>query len=278
MKMIKNLLLIVAFLFFFSCSSDDSTPQNRVSNISTEQGNKNSNKLIVYMQGGPDYTLDPIDNLIEGSNTQDVLWVNVHQIQTSKPELFQSADITFDEAKEYASTNASNVDNVVKYYKEKGKKVYLVSVSYGSFVAADYVARFGVSDIEKALLLVGRLDMDEDLWKTFSVGNEGIFLYDLEGNVSITTENVTSIPDRNKNKLAAALGYKRYTQLWKDVSGLNKIAFVWGSKDERTGRLTESELEFIESKNIGVFKIEEATHNEAALEGLINLNNLFDIN
>jgi hypothetical protein len=277
MKMIKNLFPALAFLFLIGCSSDDSTPINRVSDISIEYGNKNSNDVIVYMQGGPDYTLDPINNLIEGSNTQNVLWVNVHQIQTSKPELFQSTEITFDQAKDYANVNALNVDAVVKYYKEKGKKVYLVSVSYGSFVAADYVSRFGVGDIEKALLLVGRLDLDEDLWKNFSLGNEGIFLYDAQGNVSITNEITESIPDRNNNKLAAALGHKRFTQLWANVSGLDKIAFVWGSRDERTGRLTESEIEFLESKSVGVFEVEGGTHEETAIQGAVNLKDLFDL-
>ena len=285
-RKIKICFVFVLALFVTSCSADDdikgtsnsaNSTSSDISSISEEYGNIESNNVIVFLQGGPEYTLGSITNLIEGSETQSELWVNVHQVQTRDPNLFETNEISFDEAKEYAKVNAENVDKVITHFKNQGKTVYLVSVSYGSFIAADYIARFGVNNIEKAMLIAGRLDLDDALWTNFSQGDEGIFEYDSNGNASLVLESAIGAGERNKNKLAAALGYKRYTELWSNLPMLSKIGFVWGTRDERTGRLTQVEKDFLLSKNAQILQVDGATHQEAALEGASNIRSFFEL-
>jgi hypothetical protein len=234
-------------------------------NMGYSFGNPESNIVIINTQGGPEislYTNEFKKIFIEegGVNPEKTFVVNVHQTQTLKPEKFINEEISFEQAKEYDKENIKILANIIKYFKSQDKKVILVGMSYGAFMVQDLLSEYG--DIaDKYLISVGRLDMPEKVWKIFSKGNQAEFK---NGTEVITynseqyyekSEDINFV-DSNMGKLAAGLGYKRYTELLKDVN-LSNVVYIYGENDEAVGRLTQKEIDFLKSKNVYVISGKE---------------------
>ncbi|MEO6176414.1 MAG: hypothetical protein ABIP27_14780 [Flavobacterium circumlabens] len=281
-KNILKLMMISISLFVVSCNKDDNNdrekehPLSEIQGISRSTGDQNSNIVVVNMQGGPLYELMDTAETIDFANAKNALWVDVQQIQTLNPALF-NLDISFADAKTRATANAENVDKVVSYYKSKGKTVCLVGVSYGAFVAEDYIARYGTSNISKALIVAGRLDMENEFWEKFSQGYDGEYVYGADGKFTYKFVENKTAKDRNLGRLAGALGYKRFTKLWENVNGLDKIIYYYGTKDEKVGKLTTAETDFLVSKKVTVFSVPDGTHDDTGSAAISKLKEHFQI-
>ncbi|RUT72193.1 hypothetical protein D0817_00820 [Flavobacterium cupreum] len=280
---ILKLMMISISLFLVSCNKDDDDKDreknytlSEVQAIARITGNQSSNIVVVNMQGGPLYELNDTAQMIDFADAKNALWVDVQQIQTLNPDWFNK-DISFAEAKTKAGTNAENVDKVVSYYKSKGKTVCLVGVSYGAFVAQDYIARYGTSKISKALIVAGRLEMENEFWEKFSEGYDGEYVYGADGKVTCTFIENKTAKDRNLGRLAAALGCKRFTALWENVKGLDKIMYYYGTKDEKVGNFTAEEIKFLVSKKVQLFSVPEGNHDDTSGAGVSKLKEYFQI-
>ena len=232
-------------------------------------GNSASDTVVINAQGGPvtwlfDSDFEDIFINEMGLNPEEVFIVNVHQTQTLFPDIFTTKEISFEEAKEYDKRSVDELSKVVDYFKSQGKEVYLVGISFGSFIVQDLLARHG--DIaDKYAIVVGRLDMTEEVWRAFSLGNYVGF----EDGVNVIPFNSSqagmdgggSVEDKNMAKIAAGLGYKRYTELLKDIDFSN-LTYVYAKSDEQVGRLTEREINFLESKGAQVFSV-DGGHDDA---------------
>jgi len=227
-------------------------------------GNPDADLVILNAQGGPEielYTDEFMDIFTKHGkiDPDKVLCMNVHQIQTLKPNLFTDEGITFDRAKMYDKQNTKMLADAVKYFKSQNKKVILIGMSYGAFMVEDVLAKYGYI-ADKYLISVGRLDMPEEIWKEFSKGNQIEFIDGINFSEVTKTNDST---EANMRKLAAGYGYKRYTELLKDVD-MSNIVYIFGSNDEAVGRLTESEIEFLENKKAKIIKGQEG-HMETML-------------
>ncbi len=105
----KMLLLVVAVCCLTACNEKDTldnptTDVKQIAKLVTFHGNRNSNTVIINTQGGPETALDERtlgDILTKAGIKDQSLVVNVHQVQTAKPSLFTSREISFDQAKKY---------------------------------------------------------------------------------------------------------------------------------------------------------------------------------
>jgi len=222
---------------------------------------------------------DELNDIIMESGSEAAFYVNVHQEQTKNPTPFIEADITFEQAKETNLKSDEHLKRVVDFFKkQKDKKVYVLGISFGAFMTQELIATHGTDIADGFLITVGRLDIDEELWKTFSEGNFAYFVYDENGDYFIESAGEGPNPEgRNTARLAAGLGYNRYTKKLDPITDLSKITYVYGTKDDAVGRLSEQEVQFLKSKNARVVAAEGGDHGGGIDKAIEILNQTFGI-
>ncbi len=248
--------------------------------VSSFQGNRESSIVIVNTQGGPVTTTedDFVTEIMNNTETTNVLWVNVHQAQTAYPPLFTNTDISFEQAKTYDAESIEKLKTVITYFKEeRNKTVYVLGISFGAFMTQELIATHGIDVADKYLIMVGRLNIEEELWMAFSNGQGGGYTYNEEGNPTIVIEDLDELEDRNMSRLAAGLGYNRYITKLNDISSLSKITYVFGDRDEQVGPLTTEEATFLINKGASVLFVENGDHSESIDAGLVELKSIFDL-
>ena len=255
-------IILLIFMTSYSCKKKESKKEPKVNTNTTLtitkeikdllyiKGDESSNIVIVNAQGGPMLELasSEFDDILKDVNTDNILCVNVHQAQTQSPNLFSSSDITFDEAKTYDSTTINNIYKVVKYFKDQERKVYVLGISFGSFVTQELIAQKGIDVADRYLIMVGRLDINDVFWQGFSQGKAGYF----NNGITPVIIDQTDITDKNMCKLAAGLGFNRYTQVLNKYTDLSKITYIYGQTDDAVGKLTDAEIQFLQSKNVKI--------------------------
>ena len=110
------------------------------------------------------------------------------------------------------------------------------------------ILRKGLDVADKYLIMEGRLDIDEVFWQGFSEGKIGF----LENGILPSVLEQDDVTLRNMSRLATGLGRNRYTQLLDEHEDLSKVTYVYGKTDEDIGKLTEVELQFLQSKNANI--------------------------
>ncbi len=213
-------------------------------------GDPDAKTVVVYAQGGPvtELSEDELREVASASGLEDGYVVAVHQAQTLNPEDFLDADLDFEQAKAASAETVAMMADVVDFYLAEKRDVYVVGSSFGAFVVQDLLATQG-NLASGYLILTGRLDMPEQVWAAFSQGRAAGFADGTEI-VEFEIEEAgmgagTPAGDRNMARLAAGLGYKRFTELLDGVD-LSNTVYVYGQADEQVGRLTAAEVEFLE--------------------------------
>jgi len=285
MKKLKLSIVFIVIVLFQSCKKDEvivepSQFADIEDVVSSFQGNRESDIVIVNTQGGPVTTAEDgfITDIMKGTKTENVLWVNVHQVQTRSPEKFKTEDITFEQAKTYDAESIANLKKVVTYFKEElHKKVYVLGISFGAFMTQELISKHGSGVADKYCIMVGRLNIDEKLWNGFSNGQGGGYTYDADGNFTIILEDQEDVKERNMSRLAAGLGHKRYMSEWNTITNLDKVTYIFGDRDEQVGALTVDEANFLRNKGAKVLFVEGGNHSETIDAGLIKLKDIFGI-
>ena len=271
---ISFLLSVIFSITLTSCKKKTDTP-TPAATISTEiqslieySGNISANTVIVNTQGGPVPQLftSNLKEMLKSVNTQNTLVVNVHQVQTKTPQNFSSGEITFDQAIAYDKESIEMLYKVVKYFKNQGKKVYVLGISFGAFITQELIAEKGIDVADKYLIMVGRLDIDETIWKAFSEGRGGGYT----NGVTPFLTNQTDIRAKNMSKLAAGLGHNRYTTKLAKYSDLSKVTYVYGKVDEQVGgKLADTEIQFLKDRKAQVL-VSEKGHSGAVDEFIVS--------
>ncbi|MEE9361456.1 MAG: hypothetical protein V3U92_02525 [Cellulophaga sp.] len=223
-----------------------------INNLIYYTGNKLSNTVIINTQGGPEPKLatQEFNEILSSVNTISLLKVNVHQAQTLNPQLFTNSEITFQQATSYDAESIEKLYKVIKYFKDQGKTVYVLGISFGAFMVQELIAEKGIDLADNYLIMVGRLDMNDTYWQGFSLGQDGHF----ENGITPVLVDQTEIVKKNMSKLAAGLGQNRYTQKLNQYPDLSKITYIYGKVDEAVGKLTQAEIDFLTSKNAKVIE------------------------
>jgi len=259
-----NLMVVICLsIFISSCSKDDDQishpPPMPIKEISQEikdliyfRGEEDASIVVINAQGGPDISLsmEEVDFIFESVDTTDLLAVNVHQAQTLNPSIVEGDDITFGQAVNYNAESIETLHQVVKYFKDQDRKVYILGVSFGAFVVQELIAEKGIDVADKYLIMIGRLDMNDIMWLGLAEGRFGYF----ENGITpiVDQDPVMDVSDRNIGRIAAALGINRYTQKLNSIEDLSNLTYVYGATDELVGSLTAEEIEFLESKNANI--------------------------
>ena len=144
--------------------------------------------------------------------------------QTIHPEKYIKEEISFEEAKALNKKTTQMLHELVTYFKGQNKTVYIAGLSFGAFAGIDFLAEHG-NIADGYLFMVGRLDMTEEIWTSFSQGIEATFEEDA---TTVVVKSKAEEPRAlNINKIAAGFGYNRYTQLLKDTDFIQPYLLLW---------------------------------------------------
>ncbi|WP_299260224.1 hypothetical protein [uncultured Aquimarina sp.] len=255
----KYTTALILSILFISCSSDDIIVIDDTIEISQEikdliyfKGDEDAPIVIINAQSGPDTELSTgeVEEIFQIFDTTNLLAVNVHQAQTLNPGLVEGDDITFDQAINFSAQSVETFYKVVKYFKDQGRTVHVLGISFGAFIAQDLIAKKGIDVADSYLIMAGRLDMNDIMWQAFS---EGRFGYFENGITPIIDQEIGSdVIDRNLDRLAAGVSNNRYTERLNSYEDLSKITYVYGEIDQAVGKLTTTEIEFLQSKNVNI--------------------------
>lgn len=247
---------------------DQETLYSYVSAMTAVPEGSEPKAVIVHTQGGPITSLE--DEMMAEmfsmvANLEEYLYVNVHQYQTLYPEKFTGDAITFEQAKEYDELSVEMLANVLYTLRENNpdRPIYLFGESFGALMTQALIADYGTGLADKYGISVGRMTMPDQFVTWFSEGSNGRFdnATDLR-----RVEDETQL-EKNMNKMAAGLGYLRYTELMKGMD-LSKVIYAYGTGDTYVGKLTEEEIKFLKDHKATVIS-SDADHSEA-IDGTIH--------
>ncbi len=271
MKNFVYALLVV--LLMYSCKSNDAESEpvyipttipddatELIKNIS-EGSSLAPDTVILVVQGGPMAALVDAEEAIQTTGDKSLAsryqMYLVHQVQTFNESVLNT-NLSFEQITLEAIQSAAMLQKVVEHFKAENNTVLIWGYSYGFFVIEDLLVRQEMK-FDRAFLGGGRLDMTEEVWRSFSRGIPVSFESD---GVTISQQNLEGENFASLAKFAAALGQNHYTELLKEIElSQDKILFYFGGKDRSVGRPTAEELSFLNSKNALYIFDENIGHN-----------------
>ncbi len=220
-------------------------------------GNPDSDTVIINIDGGPKNNLGTYRFELRYSITAEIdknnyFLINMRESQTLHPEETEQEEISWEQAKNYNEKTVKTLYGLITYFKSQNKKVYVVGGSYGSLVGLKSIVDHN-NIADRYLLMVGRLDMTKEISEAYSKGFEANFESDAV--TPIIGEKSDNVYTVNMRKIAAAINRdEKYTELLKNTD-LSNLIYIYIENDQRVGKLTESEIEFLESKNAKVVSV-----------------------
>ena len=220
-------------------------------------GNPESDTVIINIMGGPEnylttYGFEARYSITGGIDENNYFLINMRESQTLHPEETEKEEISWEQATNYNEKTTQTLFELISFFKSQKKKVYVVGGSYGSFVALNSLFKHkNIAD--KYLLFVGRLDMTEEVSEAYSKGFKAKFKSD--GITPIIGEKSDNIYTVNMRKIASAISRDvKYTKFLKDID-LSNLIYIYIENDQSVGKLTQHEIEFLESKNADVLSV-----------------------
>lgn len=236
-----------------------------ISKLWITEGDSTKQIVNIYLQGGPKDVLNFEKNKKFGwghlSGFDNFYGIHLHQANTYNPKMFTyDCNFTMKMARKEVDNTSEILYRTIKYFKENGKTVNVIGHSYGAYIIPHYLAtRPSLAD--KYVIISGRLDDPKDVVKAHKKGFNGNYR---DGSVFISDEGTEDFSDYNiwaikyytaKQRIKAAIGEVNYLKALKDVDLSNTI-YIYSSKDERVGGLTQKEIDFLKSKKAQVFATE----------------------
>jgi hypothetical protein len=232
-----------------------------VSKLYVEKGNLSSDRVLLYLIGGPSNTLE--NDYFDILELSDYHEVYVHQAQTYNKEVVigLNKDLSFEQAIAENKVSVQMLHKVINHFKAQGKDIYLIGHSFGAFLLHSYLATYDDSTTP-ALAMAGRLAMPDEVWKGY---RDRTPYYFKDGTTPIlqtipeqvTTENLHEL--YASMRLQAGLGHYRYMELLKGKD-LSNLMVAYGEKDGAVGRLNEEELQFLNQHQARVYAIPDGEH------------------
>ena len=217
-----------------------------------------SDTILVFVQGGPlnrltNATDPPMNGFEHFGAYADSRIAMVHQLQTLEPNLLERPGETLDKETIGDELNLSVVmlRRTVCHFKEQNKRVVVMGHSFGAFLVVRHLAKYGPDLADAYVIMAGRLDMPTEVVEGFFAG----ITYELKNGLTPTV-----VPDDDnasisaRERMLAVGGWDRYTKRLADTD-LSKVIYVYGASDRIVGRLSEREVEFLQTQRAHVIAI-----------------------
>ncbi len=274
----KLTLLIILTAILGSCKTNQ---RNKVSNpiefsysetllpkdttkLWVEDGNIESDTVLIVCQGGPSKNLTFIEKGRTSyryiPNYSNYRIVYLHQAQTLNKEIFDyKEEFSLEMAEKEVDNTSEMLYRALDYFKAKGKTTIVIGTSYGAYIIPNYLStRPSLAD--KYIIIAGRIDDNEQMLEQHLKGFNGEFEEDgityipEDENPDLSEYQESEIKEYLvKQLLKGAIGKPRYSQELADMDLSNVICF-YATNDQNVGRLTESEIKFLESKKVKIYE------------------------
>ena len=217
-------------------------------------GNDEADTVWIYEQGGPFHELkSDYGFFAHYFETADVHFIQVHQTLTLNDRLAErEVDWTLPELQAEVDVSVKILHRTIEHFKAQGKRVVVVGHSYGAFLVTRYLAIEGPAAADRYLIMAGRLDMPEEVVDGFLDGEPYLFPDAVKPQPVEGLE--FSARELMEWRIAGATGHDRYTQRLARTD-LGNVIYVYGTHDRTVGRLTEAEVEFLESRGSTVLPV-----------------------
>lgn len=294
----KQLSCLMFFLLislsFYSCSKDNNEKKinknvdetvlpvtfKDIEPYVSLHGDTTSDSVIINIQGGPILSLDDkgLDAYIKNSNTDNVLYVNVHQIQTLDPSLF-SRKITREDAIKYNQQSVEILKKVMDYYLyETNKFVYFLGISYGGFLLQDLIKQYGTPYVSGCLVVGARICLDKKACDILCSGNIPKYTFDYNGKARIKAIKVDDdIASYNMSIMFSALATKDYTKELFFIKLLSRTIFIYGERDDFLGPISKKEMDFLTKRKVNIVCSNMANHRLTIHKSLSNIKEIFEL-
>jgi len=253
------------FLNVFTKIPDD------ITKLFSAKGNKNADMVIIYEQGGPDLELD--DQYFELNSVfrtdyidlfKDYYRVYMHQALTFNNSICTNKLFKKEQADLENKVSVEMLDRVIKDFKSKGKKVFVMGHSFGGFLITKYIAEKGNTSADKFLIMAARLEMQSEVPDNFLQGNPYYFL---NGTTPKEEDRTDVLEDYNERKLSclpsfsffSAIGGERFSSKIK-TQDLSNVIYVFAKDDSQTGGLLDVEKTFLNDRMANVIEINKGGH------------------
>ena len=237
-----------------------------------EDGNIKSDTVLIICQGGPSRNLGFIDKgrtsyrYIPGYENYRIAYL--HQAQTLNQDMFgYNGDLTHEMAEAEVNNSSEFLNRTLAYFKSRGKKTIVIGNSYGAYIIPNYLAtREPLAD--KYVVIAGRINDNQQMLQQHLKGYNGQFEEDgityipEDENTDLNEYSESKIKEyRVKQLLKAAIGKPRYSE---ELAGkdLSNVTYFYAINDKNVGKLSDSELKFLKSKDVKIFKTNTG-HSEA---------------
>ncbi|MGB5989917.1 MAG: hypothetical protein WBG43_09275 [Marinifilaceae bacterium] len=288
------MFFLLIFLSFSSCSKD-----NNETNVKPKEvlpitfkdiepyvslhGDTNSDIVIINIQGGPILYLEEkgLDSYIKGSDTENVLYVNVHQTQTLTPFLF-AKKISLEDAEKYTQKSVDILKKVMDYYLfETNKSVYFLGISYGAFLLQELIRQYRTPYVSGCLVIGARLKIDNKALEILSNGLIPKYSFDSKGKFSIDVlveeSKESDVVLYNMAMLGYVVAKHDYTESLAFIETLSKTTFIYGERDNFIGPLSKKELDFLNKRKANVICALMGNHRFTIHKSLLSIKDVFKI-
>lgn len=229
-----------------------------------EDGNIENDTVLIICQGGPSKNLTFVEKgrtsyrYIPNYSNHHIVYL--HQAQTFNKEMFDyKGEFTLEMAEKEVDNTSEMLYRALDYFKTKGKTTIVIGTSYGAYIIPNYLStRPSLAD--KYIIIAGRIDDNKQMLEQHLKGFNGEFQEDgityvpEDENADLSKYPESEIKEyRVKQLLKGAIGKPRYSQELADKD-LSNVIYFYATNDQNVGRLTESEIRFLESKKVKIFK------------------------
>jgi len=259
LSLANTILIVVIAIATLSCSKNDDDPPVSFNEIPQEikdliyfRGDEKAPTVLIAVPGGPSTELATgiVDDLAQDISSPGILTITVHQAQTLNPNILEGNDITLDQAINFNAESIETLYQVIEYFKDEGRTVYVAGISFGAFVTQEFIAQKGIDAADDYLIITGRLDINDAMWQGLAEGKNAFF----ENGVTpiVDDEPFVDAFNRNEAKMFAGLVMNRYTEQFNTIESLSNITYIYGETDMAVGRLTVEEVAFLQLKNANI--------------------------
>ncbi len=227
------------------------------------EGDAKLDTVFIYVQGGPMLNLgtgnsDPLQKL---PNHHRYLKVYTYQTQMLNPALaVTSPPMNNDQAMHEMKQNSEILHRTIRYYKNRGKAVYVIGHSFGLSISMDYLSRYG-NEADHLFMMGGHFNAD---LRNFD-RKPGMFVRWKDGEVPYLRNFYGGIDENFPMKkdldnvfenIDALVHYPRLRRFTEELkfTDLSRVSYVHARFEEASGQSSEEELAFAEEKGMSVLE------------------------
>lgn len=217
--------------------------------------------VYIYVQGGPnwelfDRKLNPFTSMPHSGTSIKVFpyqsQILNHSILAATPPL------TVEQAQQEMRISAEILYRTIAYFKNRGKKVYVFSVSHGSQIGLEMLRRYP-NNVDGFALTMIRFKIEKE---AIALTKNGKVPY-YNSNQELTGRYLLPsflrfhrLNNRIDNmSMLMKVSRNDYTELLKDKE-LSNLIYVYGKYDNKVGRTKENELKFLKNKGVRILGLD----------------------